>query len=125
MQTEVGPVSAAVSITERTAIKPLRDRIYIRKIRETVSSGGIVFPETFRAGKSGHSARLKMNAIQDTFHATVLAVGPESRELAPGDEVIVYSYAEGDGSKLFTGESVGEKDCLFIGPDDVVCAVDR
>lgn len=105
-------------------IVPLRDRLYVQRLREKVSAGGIHFPETFRAGRHGHSAREKMNAVRDTFHAKVLAVGPDVRELTQGDEVVVYSFAEGDGTKLYTGDSVGERDRMFIGIDDVVCAID-
>ncbi len=106
------------------AIRPLHDRIYIQRVRVKESAGGILFPATFRQAKQ-FSARERMNAIPDVFHAYVLAVGPDVRELARGDEIVVFAYAEGDGSKLYTGDSSGEKDRMFIGPDDVVCAVDR
>jgi co-chaperonin GroES (HSP10) len=105
-------------------IRPLLDNIYVQRLKPSVSPGGIIFPETFKAGKNGRSARQKFAAIPDLFHARVLAVGPDVRELAQGDEVIVYSYADSDGSKVFTGESVGEKDKFFIKPGDVVCAVE-
>jgi co-chaperonin GroES (HSP10) len=111
-------------MSEPNVIRPMGDRLYVQRIRETVTAGGIVLPETFKAGKNGFSARQKMNAVKDTFHARVLATGPDVRELAQGDEVIVYSFADGDGSKLYTGDAVGEKDKLFIKMDDVVCAVD-
>lgn len=108
----------------RRAIRPLHDRIYIQRLRVAESSGGIIFPATFRLKKQ-FSARERLNSVPDLFHAIVLAVGPDVRELSQGDEVIVYSFADSDGSKMYTGESVGEKDRLFIGPDDVVCAVER
>lgn len=117
------------------------DWIYIEKIvpnetalGEEVTEGGIIIPATF---KSGFSARLKVNAIKDTFHARVLSIGRDVRapDLAQFDEVIVYTYADSDGSKgvsvnpsidnLFSGESSGEKNRLFIKLDDIVCAVDR
>lgn len=113
------------TVEYRTRIKPTREKIYIQRLREEQSSGGILFPSCFKAGKNGFSAREKINAVPDTFYARVLAVGPEVRELAPGDEVIVYSYAAGDGKQLWTGTSVGERDKIFIDPDDVVCAVER
>ncbi len=106
-------------------IRPLRDLLYVEKIRPTHSPGGLLhLPSTFRAGKGGHSAREKMNATADHFPAKVLAVGPQVREVKPGDTVLVWTFAEGDGSKLWTGDSVGEKDRLFIKPDDIVCAQD-
>jgi co-chaperonin GroES (HSP10) len=114
----------------RNVICPIRDNIYIERSIEKQSAGGIIFPETFNYR---FSARLKMNAIPDVFRAKVLAVGTDTRELrdgdgvaiAYGDEVYVYSYAEGDGSKLYTGESVGEKSRIFIKPKDIVFAVTR
>lgn len=105
-------------------MKPLGSRLYVERIRPAVTPGGIHLPETFKAGKHGSSARQKVNAIEDTFRATVLAIGPDVRELSPGDIVVVFSFAEGDGSKLYTGESVGEKGRMFIGLDDVVCAIE-
>ncbi len=111
-------------MSDPNVIRPLGDRIYIQRIRPTMTPGGLHLPATFKAGKNGRSKREEMNAIPDTFYATVLAVGPDVRELAQGDGVIVYSYADSDGSKVFTGDSVGEKDRLFIRPGDVVCAVD-
>jgi co-chaperonin GroES (HSP10) len=106
------------------AIRPLHDRIYIQKLRVAESKGGIIFPETFKLRKQ-FSARERLNSVPDLFHAIVLACGPDVRELSQGDEIIVYSFADSDGSKMYTGDSVGEKDRMFIGPDDVVCAVDR
>ncbi len=110
-------------------LTPIRDWLYVERIRETVTPGGILIPESFRAGKSGHSARLKMEAVRDYFLARVVATGPDVAKsevsgLEQGDHAFVWSYADGDGSKLFTGETVGEKDHLFIKPKDVLCAVD-
>ena len=112
-------------------IRPLRNLVYVEKIRETVSKGGIHLPQTFRAGKNGHSVREKMNAVADVFRAKVLAVGPEVRGLSEGDECMVYTFAEGDGSTLWTGTSDDGKRAdkaqrLFVRyPDDIVCAVDK
>jgi co-chaperonin GroES (HSP10) len=108
-------------------VVPIRDNIYVERVPKRVTPGGIHLPETFRAGKSGLSARERMNAIPDHFR--VLATGPEVQKseaagLFQGDHALVWSYAKGDGTKLYTGESVGEKDRLFIKPNDVVCAVD-
>lgn len=106
-------------MSDPNVIRPLRDQLYVQRIRPTQTEGGILLPETFKAGKSGLSARQKMNAVPDFFLAKVLAVGPEERSgLQPGDHTFVWSYADGDGSKLFTGENVGEKDKLFITTKD-------
>ncbi len=111
-------------MSDPNVIRPLRDGLYVERMRETVTQGGIVLPETFKAGKNGFSARQKMNAVADHFRAKVLAVGPDVRELSQGDEILVWAFAEGDGSKLYTGESVGDKGKLFIKADDVVCALE-
>lgn len=100
-------------------IRPLRDMVLIEKLdqeRETVTAGGIVLPATLQA---------KAKTKQDTFHAKVLAKGPKvPAELGVGDEIIVETWADGDGTKLFTGEGVGGHR-FFITPNDIVCVVDR
>ena len=99
---------------EQTAIRPLRDQLYVQRIRATQTEGGILLPASFSPQKK-FGARERMNSVPDYFLAKVLAVGPEERSgLQPGDHTYVWSYADGDGSKLYTGESVGEKDKLFI-----------
>ena len=105
-------------------IRPLGDNIYIQRVRVEESRGGIIFPSTFRLKKQ-FSARERLNAVPDLFHAFVLAIGPDVRELSQGDEIIVHAYAEGNVNTLWTGTSVGEKDRMFIKPNDVVCAVER
>ncbi len=106
-------------------IRPLRNLVYVERVHKEKTEGGILIPKTFRAGKSGHSASAKMDAVPDYFEAKVLHIGPEVTEIAPGDHLLVWSFDGGDGSKLYTGENVGEKDRAFIRfPDDVVCAID-
>ncbi len=110
-------------------VVPIGSWIYVEKVPERMSPGGIHLVETFRAGKNGLSARERINAIKDHFLVRVLATGPEVHKseasgLFQGDHALVWSYADGDGSKLYTGESVGEKDRLFVRPNDIVCAVD-
>ncbi len=106
-----------------TAVRPLRDLVYVEKVRKTQSDGGILFPQP--GAFCGHSARKKTAATPDYFTARVLSVGPEVRELSPGDEVLVYTYAEGDGSKLYTGENIGERERLIVKyPGDFLCAVE-
>ncbi len=114
---------------EPLTVCPIRDVLYVEKIPRLKSSGGIHLVEVFKAGKSGLSARERMNAIPDYFMVRVLATGPEVQKseaagLFQGDHALVWSYAAGDGSKLMTGDGSGEKDRLFIKPNDVVCAID-
>ncbi len=103
-------------------LRAIGEHIYIQRLRVAESKGGIIFPETFSLRKK-FSARERLNSVPELFHAIVLSCGPRVRELSQGDEIIVYSFAKDE--HLYTGLSVGEKDRMFIGPDDVVCAVDR
>ena len=110
-------------------LSPLGDWIYVERVREAVSKGGIFLPQTFKAGRTGHSASAKINAVPDTFTALVLATGPdvqksEASGLHQGDHAFVHAYADGDGTRLWTGEDCGERDRMFIKPKDVICAVD-
>lgn len=93
------------------AIRPLRDRIHIRRLEghgiETTTPGGIIIPATTEA---------RAKTKNDYFRAEVLAVGPDVRELAAGEHVLVHTWADGDGSVLYTSGA-------FIGPDDVICVV--
>lgn len=104
------------------ALRAIGDHIYIQRLRVAESKGGIIFPETFSLSKK-FSARERLNSVPELFHAIVLSVGPRVRELSQGDEIIVYSFARDES--LYTGISVGERDRMFIQPDDVVCAVER
>lgn len=107
-----------------TAVRPLRNLVYIEKIRRTRTGGGILLP--LFGAFMGHSAKKKMAATPDYFPARVLATGPDVRELVPGDEVLVYTFAEGDGSKLYTGENVGERERMMVMyPNDILCAVEN
>lgn len=105
-------------MNDPNVIRPIGAKMYVERIRPKKTEGGLHIPETFKAGKNGLSARERMNGIPDYFLARVLAVGPEERSgLQPGDHTFVWSYASGDGSKLYTGDSVGEKDRMFITGD--------
>lgn len=98
-------------------IRPLKDNILIENLdqgRETVTKGGIILPATLQA-------RAKTKA--DLFRAKVVAKGPDApRELEIGSHVLVHTWADGDGSKLYTGENAGTHQ-RFIKPDDIVCEV--
>ena len=104
------------------ALRAIGEHIYIQRLRVAESKGGIIFPQSFSPSKK-FSARERLNAVPEMFHATVLSCGPRVRELSQGDEIIVYSFARDES--LYTGVSVGERDRMFIESDDVVCAVDR
>lgn len=104
------------------ALRAIGKHIYIQRLRVAESAGGIIFPATFSLSKK-FSARERLNSVPELFHAIVLSCGPRVRELSQGDEIIVYSFARDES--LYTGVSVGEKDRMFIEPDDVVCAVER
>lgn len=97
--------------------------LYIEKIVELKTESGLLhIPQTFDAGSS---PRKKFQAVKDTFRARVLSVGSRVTEpIRQFDEIIVYTFAEGDGSKLYTGENVGEKRRMFIKAKDVVCVLE-
>lgn len=82
--------------------------------REHVTPGGIVIPAT-----TGSRAKTK----SDLWRGRVLAVGPEVKEIAPGQDVIVHTWADGDGSKLYSGEGVGGHRS-FIKQADIVCVAE-
>lgn len=92
-------------------IRPLRDRIHIRRLEghgiETVTPGGIVIPATVEA---------RAKTKNDYFRAEVVAIGPEVRELEPGEHILVHTWHGGDGSTLYTNHTL-------IGVDDVICVV--
>lgn len=101
-------------------LKPLRNLMHIERVVREKTPGGIFIPQTF-----DHANRpsLKFGAMRDYFEAKVLAVGPEVRDVEPGDHVLVWTFADGDGRQLFTGE--GDDNRLLVRyPDDLVCAVD-
>ncbi len=102
-------------------IRPLRDLVYVEKIPRLMSEGGIHIPQAFKARGPGS----RLQGVQDFFHAKVLAVGPEAqRDVAVGDEALVYTFAEGDGTTLYTGDSVGERNRMFVKyPGDFVCVL--
>ena len=102
------------------SLRPLRNLVQIEKVVREKTAGGIYVPTSF-----DHQARpsLKFGAIPDHFEARVVAVGPDVRDIGPGDHILVWQYADGDGSKLFTGDGDAER-LLIKYPDDIVCAID-
>lgn len=102
-------------------LRPLRNLLHVEPIRETVTAGGILIPQDYRALGSRKAVERP-----DTFRARVLAVGPDVRGVEPGDDVLVYTWAErADGTRrsLYVGHDV-PGGLLVSYPDDVVCAVD-
>ena len=108
-------------------VRPLRNLVLVERVEKRVTDGGIVIPETFDAK---HSPRLKMLAKADYFEVEVKACGPEVRDLKPGDHAYVFTFAEGDGTTLYTGTSdtgarADQAKRLFVKwPQDFVCAID-
>lgn len=110
-------------VAERRVVRPLGDWIFIEKITPKMTPGGIHIPATFN---HKHRASLKHGAVTDYFRARILARGPRvPAEVEQFDEVMVYTYAEGTGERLYTGEDSGERGRMFIKPDDIICAVER
>jgi co-chaperonin GroES (HSP10) len=100
-------------------VTPLRDLILVERLEghgiEHVTKGGIIIPATTEA-------RAKTKG--DTFRARVIAKGREApHDLYVGEVVIVFTWADGDGSKLYTGVEIG-RHRLFIEPKDIVCVVE-
>lgn len=117
MHTEAVRRVAATLGSQRRVWRPTKDRILVERLdmgRERTTKGGIVLPATLGA---------KAKTKADMWRGKVLAVGPDVRELTPGDHVLVHTWAEGDGSTLYTGVGLGAHRVL-IRPDDVICAVD-
>lgn len=101
-------------------LRPLRNLLYVEPIVETVSAGGILLPEDYKARGSKKAVNRP-----DWFRAAVKAVGPEVRDVSPGDHVLVHTWAEkADGTRrgLYVGHDVPGG--LLVEPGDVVCAVD-
>jgi co-chaperonin GroES (HSP10) len=101
---------------------PLRDLVYVERVRQETSEGGIVLIQDYKARRG---KRLTMQAQPDMWRGRVLAVGPKVPDLLEGHEVLVYNWADDPGQQLFTGVSAGEKDRVFVRyPDDLVCALE-
>ncbi len=99
-------------------VRPLRDLILVERLEghgiERITPGGIVIPA---------SVERRAEQKADMFRAKVVATGPQVRELEPGDHVMVHTWEDGDGSKLYTGVTGTGRHELFIKPDDVICKV--
>lgn len=113
------------------SVRPLRNLVYVERIKREMTAGGLHIPQTFVCGKHGHAAGTRIQATPDYFEAEVLAIGPDVRELEPGDRCYVFTFADGDGSNLYTGTSDDGRRAdkarrMFVKyPDDFVCAVEK
>lgn len=101
-------------------ITPLRDLLLVERLEghgiERVTKGGIIIPATLEA-----HAKTK----NDTWRGKVIAKGPKAPDdVVVNDVVMVFTWADGDGKKLYTGHEALTKNQCFIEPDDIVCIVD-
>lgn len=115
-------------------MRPLRNLMLVEKLPdlgcvisedgETVTLGGIIVPTTFKA--RGPSQRIA--AKKDFWRARVVAIGPEVREVAVGDHVLIDTWAEkadGTHAGLYTGIDVGDGRRLVAYPNDIICGLDE
>ncbi|MEO0140340.1 MAG: co-chaperone GroES [candidate division WOR-3 bacterium] len=94
-------------------LKPLRDRVIIRRLEEEeVAEGGIVIPDT---------------AKEKPIKGEVIAVGPgrtdENGKLIPmsvkeGDIVVFRKYA---GNEI----TIGDEELLIVDEDDILAIVEK
>ena len=114
----------ALGETPLRVLKAHGEWLYVEKIIPEKTESGLLFiPSTADYKKN---PRLRFANIDNTFRARVLSVGSRvSEPIYQGDEIVVWTFAEGDGSRLYTGENVGEKRKMFIKQSDVVCVIER
>lgn len=99
-------------------IKPLRDLVLVESLdvgREHVTPGGLIIPATIQA---------RAKTKSDLWRGRVLAVGPEVKDFEPGEDVIVHTWADGDGSKLYSGEARLGGHRQLVKQGDIACVVD-
>jgi len=94
-------------------IRPLRNRVLVKPIRETMTAGGLHIPQDYKAIPS----RKAVNR-PDHFLAEVVAVGSEVKDeaLVPGARVSILTWSErADGTRrsMYTGED-GPDGTLFV-----------
>ncbi len=114
---------AAEQLEPTRRLSPLRDLVHVRRVYPKTSAGGVILLHHFRAK---NSPRLTLGAQGDYWPAIVLAVGPQTRDLAAGDRVLVYNFADDTGSKLglYAGTKLGDDEYLVGFERDIVCAVE-
>lgn len=118
-------------------IRPLGKRVAVERVvpenatehGEEILPSGLIIP---RHAKHNHPSK-KYGAVPDYFWARVIGVGDDVPDLAPGDEVLVYSFDEAGTGGLYTGIDLdtcrkprlpleGQR-LLVTYPDDIVCAL--
>lgn len=103
-------------------MRPLRDLILVQRLEghgiERITPGGIVIPAACEA---------KAKTKNDYFRARVIAKGPKApAELEVGEDVLVHTWAGGEGAGLYTGALTGVGGGrMLIQPDDILCAFPR
>jgi len=70
--------SHSAAVLEEPTIKPLHDRLLVRRLGQPARSGLIWIPDI---------------AVQNSQRAQVLAVGDKVRDVNPGDEVLLPGIA--------------------------------
>ena len=85
-------------------VAPLGDRVLVRRVpADTMSEGGIFIPD---------------NAKEKPIFADVVGVGPDVRDVRPGDRVIFAKYT---GSEVTVEDA---EDHLLMHEDDVIAVVE-
>lgn len=93
-------------------IKPLSNRVLVKRSKAQTTKGGIILPET---------------AQEKPKEGEVLAVGPGARDedgnihplsLKVGDRVLFSSYA---GTEIKSGDS--EEECLLLSEEDILAVL--
>lgn len=122
MNATYADIAKELGVEPPRKVRPLRDLVLVQRLEghgiERVTPGGIVIPAACEA---------KAKTKNDYFRARVIAKGPKAPpELEVGEDVLVHTWAGGDGTGLYTGAltSVGNGRML-ITPDDIVCAFPR
>lgn len=96
--------------TQANKIKPLGNRVLIKRLKAQTSKGGILLPDT---------------AQEKQKEGTVIAVGPgklddngqhEQMNVKAGDKVLFSSYS---GTEV--KNQMGEDEYLIMSEDDILC----
>lgn len=85
-------------------IRPLKDRVLIRRSSaETKTKSGLIIPD---------------NAQEKPIQGEVLAIGPEVKDLEPGNVVLFGKYS---GSEIHNAED----EVLLIKAEDILGVIER
>lgn len=103
------------------AVRPLRDLLYVRRVKREKTAGGILIPAAF---DHHNKPSLRVGAVPDYFEAEILAMGPEVREVTVGAHVLVKTWAGTDKRALYAGEAIDDQHLFVRYPDDLIGALD-